>query len=384
MKENAGTPVSAIRSEFEAAGEDYGLLSAFIESHSGDPRTGVRRMTASAGKQLSRLTAEADRVRSMHLYEKEILADYLTGGFYCGVDEAGRGPLAGPVAAGAVIMPQESEIPWINDSKKLTPKMRSELYERIREEAVSWAVVMVEPERIDEINILQATYEAMRQAVQSLDPAPEALAADAVRIPGLHIPQMPVIKGDARCYSIAAASILAKVTRDRYMEEMDALYPEYGFSGNKGYGSADHIAALKKYGPCPIHRRSFIGHFVDPEPAPAFPSTHETGARYEEKAAQLLTEKGCRILGRNYRTSLGEIDLIAQDPEGTLVFVEVKYRSSMRFGSAAEAVDREKQAAVRRAAACYLKEHGISPAAAVRFDVIATDREITRHIENAF
>ncbi len=377
-------PVSGIRAELAAAGDNSELLDAFILSHAADEREGVRKMTAAAVKKLARLEAEADRVRKMHTFEQDILSDYLTGGYVCGVDEAGRGPLAGPVAAGAVIMPPDREIPGINDSKKLSPKARDELYNRIVSEAVSWAVVMVGPETVDEKNILQATYEAMREAVLSLDPAPEAVAADAVRIPGLHLPQMPVVKGDAKCYSIAAASILAKVTRDRYMEEMDALYPAYGFAGNKGYGSADHIEALKKYGPCPIHRSSFIGHFIDPGTVSAVRSTHDIGAEYEEKASEYLKEKGFSILRRNYRTPLGEIDIIAGDPEGCLVFVEVKHRRSMRFGCAAEAVNRAKKEALTRTALCYLKENGIDPGAKMRFDVIASDRGKISHIVNAF
>ena len=144
----------------------------------------------------------------------------------------------------------------------LSPQKREELFDQIMDTAVSVGVGMASPGRIDEINILQATYEAMREAVSQLEPAPRLLVNDAVVIPGLSVAQKAVIKGDAKCYSVAAASIIAKVTRDRIMEQYDRLYPEYGFAGHKGYGSAAHIAALKRYGPCPIHRRSFIGHFV--------------------------------------------------------------------------------------------------------------------------
>ncbi|MBQ2627972.1 MAG: ribonuclease HII, partial [Eubacterium sp.] len=147
-------------------------------------------------------------------------------------------------------------------SKKLSPKKRDELYDYIREHAAAYSVKLVEPQRIDEINILQATYEAMRNAVAALAVTPEVLINDAVRIPGIDLPQIPVVKGDAKCLSIAAASILAKVTRDRLMEEYDRMYPEYGFASHKGYGTAQHIEAIRKYGPCPIHRRTFIGHFL--------------------------------------------------------------------------------------------------------------------------
>ena len=170
----------------------------------------------------------------------------------------GRGPLAGPVVAGAVILPKDCDILYINDSKKLTAAKREELYDEIMEKAVAAGIGMVSPQRIDEINILQATYEAMREAISKLEPAPDILLNDAVTIPEVTIPQVPIIKGDAKSISIGAASIIAKVTRDRLMVEYDQILPEYGFASNKGYGSAEHIAALKKYGPSPIHRRSFI------------------------------------------------------------------------------------------------------------------------------
>ena len=180
----------------------------------------------------------------------------------CGVDEAGRGPLAGPVCCAAVILDPANPIEGLNDSKKLSEKKREMLYEEIMEKAVSVGIGMAGPERIDEINILQATYEAMWEAIGKLSPAPDILLNDAVNIPGVNIKQVPIIKGDAKSISIGAASIIAKVTRDRLMVEYDKVFPEYDFAGNKGYGSAVHIEALKKYGPTPIHRRSFIKNFV--------------------------------------------------------------------------------------------------------------------------
>ena len=207
---------------------------------------------------------ERERIAGMRAFENERIREMLgTEAFVvAGIDEAGRGPLAGPVAAGAVILPADHDILYLNDSKKLSAKKRDMLYDQIREEAVAWAVGLVEPARIDEINILQATYEAMRLAICQLKVSPTVLINDAVTIPGVDIPQIPVIKGDAKCISIAAASILAKVTRDRIMEEMDALYPEYGFAGHKGYGTKAHIEAIREHGPCPIHRRSFITRIV--------------------------------------------------------------------------------------------------------------------------
>lgn len=207
-----------------------------------------------------KLEQELLRLEQMKAYEQE----YQWAGLVCGIDEAGRGPLAGPVVAGAVILPADCRILYLNDSKKLFEKRREELFLEIKEKAVSWAVGIASPEEIDEINILQATYRAMRQAVGQLNPAPGVLLNDAVTIPELpeSLTQVPIIKGDAKSVSIAAASILAKVTRDHMMIEYDKIYPEYGFARHKGYGTAVHISALKEYGPCPIHRRSFITRFV--------------------------------------------------------------------------------------------------------------------------
>ncbi len=206
-----------------------------------------------------RLEKELERLEMMRSFERE----YEACSAVCGIDEAGRGPLAGPVAAAAVILPKDCVILYLNDSKKLSPARRDALFDEIMEKAVAYHVGIVSPERIDEINILQATYEAMRKAVAGLSVTPDLLLNDAVTIPEIGIRQVPIVKGDAKSVSIAAASILAKVTRDRMMEEYDAMWPEYGFAKHKGYGTAQHIAALKEYGPCPIHRRSFIGHFVD-------------------------------------------------------------------------------------------------------------------------
>ena len=174
----------------------------------------------------------------------------------------GRGPLAGPVVAGAVILPRNCDLLYINDSKQLSEKKREELYTAILEKAVCCALGYASPQRIDEINILQATYEAMREAIGKLTPQPDLLLNDAVTIPLVSIRQIPIIKGDARSISIGAASIIAKVTRDRLMREYDQVYPGYDFAGNKGYGSAAHIEALKRFGPTPIHRKSFIHNIV--------------------------------------------------------------------------------------------------------------------------
>lgn len=208
-----------------------------------------------------RLEKELARLEAMKAYEKGY-EDYT---LICGIDEAGRGPLAGPVTAGAVILPKDCQILYLNDSKKLSEKRREELFLEIKEKAVSWCVGTASPARIDEINILQATYEAMRETIWGLSAVPEILLNDAVQIPKVEIPQVSIIKGDAKSVSIAAASILAKVTRDHMMAEYDEIYPGYGFAKHKGYGTAAHIQALKELGPCPIHRRSFIKNFVAEE-----------------------------------------------------------------------------------------------------------------------
>ena len=205
-----------------------------------------------------RLEKELLRLEAMKAYEKENKDCALI----CGIDEAGRGPLAGPVAAGAVILPRDCTILYLNDSKKLSEKRREELFLEIKEKALAWNVAVVSPARIDEINILQATYEAMRAAIGGLSQTPDLLLNDAVTIPGVEIPQIPIVKGDAKSVSIAAASILAKVTRDHLMAEYVKLYPGYGFAKHKGYGTAAHIAALRELGPSPIHRRTFIKNFV--------------------------------------------------------------------------------------------------------------------------
>lgn len=208
-----------------------------------------------------KLEKELIRLDAMKEFERQ----YSDCTFICGIDEAGRGPLAGPVVAGAAILPKDCTILYLNDSKKLSEKRREELYLEIQDKAIAWSVGMSSPERIDEINILQATYEAMRQAIAGLKEVPDILFNDAVTIPEISIRQIPIIKGDAKSVSIAAASILAKVTRDHMMVEYDQLFPEYGFAKHKGYGTAAHIAAIREFGPTPIHRRTFIKNFLPKE-----------------------------------------------------------------------------------------------------------------------
>lgn len=209
-------------------------------------------------KKQEKLEKELARTEAMSVYERKY-ADYQA---ICGIDEVGRGPFAGPVVAGAVILPKDHTILYLNDSKKLSEKKREELYQVIMEQAVAVGIGMAGPERIDEINILQATYEAMRMAIEELAVEPDILLNDAVTIPGVDKKQVPIVKGDAKSVSIAAASIVAKVTRDRLMQEYETVFPGYGFASNKGYGTKAHIEGLRKLGPTPIHRRSFISNYI--------------------------------------------------------------------------------------------------------------------------
>ncbi len=253
-----GTSISEIKEQYQAASLDE--LPEFIACYNDDERAGVKKLVTSAVKQLQDLEKEKERIYKLQEFERK----YGEYEFICGIDEVGRGPLAGPVVAGAVILPKDCDILYINDSKKLTEKKREELYDIIMEKAIATGIGYASPERIDEINILQATYEAMRLAIADLGVVPQVLLNDAVTIPGVDkgTLQVPIIKGDAKSISIGAASIIAKVTRDRLMVEYDKIFPGYDFAGNKGYGSASHIEALKTLGATPIHRKSFIKNFV--------------------------------------------------------------------------------------------------------------------------
>jgi ribonuclease HII len=205
-----------------------------------------------------KLALERVRLEGMREFENK----YSDLAYIAGIDEAGRGPLAGPVVAAAVILPKDIFLPFLNDSKKVTEKRRDVLFDEIKQNAIAYGIGIASNTLIDEINILQATYEAMREAINELEKTPDVLLVDAVHIPDINIKQVGIIKGDAKSVNIAASSILAKVTRDRLMAEYDKIYPDYGFASNKGYGTATHIAALKEIGPCAIHRKSFIGNFV--------------------------------------------------------------------------------------------------------------------------
>ncbi|MEG0961785.1 MAG: ribonuclease HII [Lachnospiraceae bacterium] len=247
--------IREIKEELQAAATF--VLPSFIKKYQDDERSGVEKLVRQAEKKIENLKKEEERIEQLNFFERE----YEAWGYVCGIDEVGRGPLAGPVVAGAVILPKHCKILYINDSKQLSEKKREMLYDIIMEQALATGIGTVGPARIDEINILQATYEAMREAIQKLAIVPDILLNDAVTIPKVNISQVPIIKGDAKSISIGAASIIAKVTRDRLMVQYDQIMPEYGFARNKGYGSPEHIAALKQFGPSPIHRESFIKNF---------------------------------------------------------------------------------------------------------------------------
>lgn len=251
--------ISEIKAELENADKD--TRESLLELCKKDTRKGVLKLVEKYEKQKAAMVEELERLKKMNEFEDK----YSEYEYIAGIDEAGRGPLAGPVVAASVILPKDCEILYLNDSKQLSAKRRDELFDEIKQKAIAYGIGIVSQGRIDDINILQATYEAMREAIGRMSEKqnPDLLLVDAVHIPDVDIKQVGIVKGDAKSVSIAAASILAKVTRDRFMVEMDKLYPEYGFASHKGYGSKFHIEAIKKYGASPIHRQTFIKNFVD-------------------------------------------------------------------------------------------------------------------------
>lgn len=248
--------IKQIQDEYKGTSDN--MLPAFIEEYIKDGRPGVSKIISQAQKKIMKLQNERARVLKMTEFEKKY-SDYE---YICGIDEVGRGPLAGPTVAGAVILPKDCIIYYINDSKKLSEKRREELYDEIMDKAVAVSTGIVDVDSINETdNISISVHEAMRQAIDKLEVKPDLLLVDAVKIPNVTIKQIPIVKGDAKSISIAAASIIAKVTRDRMMVELDEKYPGYGFKDNKGYGTKEHISALKTLGKTPIHRDKFIRNF---------------------------------------------------------------------------------------------------------------------------
>lgn len=248
--------ISHIKMEFMQAKESE--ISGLLEKYSTDDRSGVITVCNQYRNKEMNLQKELERLAVMKQYENK----YNSYEYICGIDEVGRGPFAGPVIACAVILPKDCNILYINDSKQLSEKKREELYDEIISKAIAFGIGSMPPDKIDEVNILQATYEAMRKAISNLSVKPDILLNDAVTIPGVAIKQVPIIKGDAKSVSIAAASIVAKVTRDRLMVAYDKVFPGYDLASNKGYGSPKHIEAIKELGLTPIHRRSFVKNFI--------------------------------------------------------------------------------------------------------------------------
>jgi ribonuclease HII len=401
-----------------------------------DLRAGVRGLAERERRRLLREERECQRIAKLLRFERELWEKGVRR--IAGVDEAGRGPLAGPVVAAAVILPQTVFLPGLDDSKKLSKGRRETLYDLIRSRAEAVSVGSADHAEIDRTNILRASLRAMRESIEGLPLQPDRVLVDGSHLPGSRFPERAIVDGDARSLSIAAASVIAKVTRDRLMVAYDKTYPEYGFARHKGYGTADHIAALRAVGPCPIHRRSFrivgdlgahrsedfrtfregleqaespdallaMGRAIarvkdDLEAAElhALRSIYQkrqvemtsgrrkrVGGEGEALAARFLEEKGYRILERNWRDASGELDLIAQHGE-TLIFVEVKTGKAGAFGPPEMWVTEAKQRQVVKVVKAYLAAQQIEEAD-IRFDVVGIEivgkaRRI-EHIENAF
>ena len=353
-----------------------------IKQFEEDSRKGVQTALVSFRKKYEKHQQELARLEEILTYERGLWeAGY---DLVAGIDEVGRGPLAGPVVAAAVILPKECKIEGVNDSKKLSAKKREELYDIILEKAVSYGIGVVSNERIDEINILQATYEAMREALSQLKPKAEYILADAVTIPMVSTPQRGIIKGDAKSMSIGAASIVAKVYRDRMMEAYEEVYPGYGFASNKGYGAAEHIEGIRKQGITPIHRKTFVKNFLPQDGDTAT----DKGHRGEVLAAKQMEKMGYEILERNFHALKGEIDIIAKK-DNVIVFTEVKYRKNEKMGTPAEAVNHWKQQHIIRAAKAYIAQKCLMEMGYdFRFDVaeVLTSEGKTyfRYTEDAF
>ena len=425
MKNFSTMTIAQIRAHIQSANRpDEAHLRALEQ----DPRAGARAIAEQMRKKQKAQARENARLEQMLTIEKKLRKRGIQ--HIAGVDEAGRGPLAGPVVAAAVILPPDTLIPGLNDSKALSEKRREELFETIHDIALAIGVGKASPQEIDKYNIRNATHRAMCQALDALGISPDRVLIDGNAIPGSPFPEQAVIGGDRKSLSIAAASVIAKVTRDRLMIDYHAQYPAYGFAGHKGYGSADHLAALQKHGPCPIHRRSFRGVFeanrsedfeifaegirsaMNLDQLQAIGKTiastgnhipqnevqalrtlyrkqrtrlQHSGPKGEQLAEKFIEQKGYRILARRFRALGGEIDLIAEK-NNALIFVEVKTATTPQFGQPEAWVTPAKQAQIIKIAKAYLHQH--PDHAAPRFDVIAIDltqpRPAIRHYENAF
>ena len=401
---------------------------AYLRALEQDPRAGIRTLAEQLRKKQKAQAREKARLEQMLTIEKKLRERGIQ--HIAGVDEAGRGPLAGPVVAAAVILPPDTLIPGLNDSKALSEKRRAELFEIIHNTALAIGVGKASPKEIDKYNIRNATHHAMCEALASLNISPNRILIDGNALPGSPFPEQAVIGGDRKSLSIAAASVIAKVTRDRLMIDYHAQYPAYGFAHHKGYGSADHLAALQKHGPCPIHRQSFRGVFearssedfkifaegiraaMNLDQLQAIGKTiasaskhipqddvhalrmlfrkqrtrlQQSGPKGEQLAEKFIEQKGYKIRARGFRALGGEIDLIAEK-NNVLIFVEVKTATTPHFGQPETRVTPAKQAQIIKIAKAYLRQH--PDHAAPQFDVIAVDltqpHPAIRHYENAF
>jgi ribonuclease HII len=416
--------VAAVTTWLKDRAEEDGPWRARLES---DRRVGVRRLATSHAARLQKAEKERQRLDKMLDWERRLAARGIE--IIAGVDEAGRGCLAGPVVAAAVVLPQGKTIAGLDDSKKLKPETRERLFEQINREAVAVGVGVVEAAEIDRINILQAALKAMRLALEKLGLKVGHVLVDGDRCPRSPFDETALVEGDARSLSIAAASVVAKVSRDRFMVKVAAEYPQYGFAGHKGYGSPEHLAALREHGPCPLHRRSFgpVAELLRPRSSEAYLTFREgidnsgteaelermgqyiregaellagaeledlrqryrrkmmgwadLGQKGEAAAAEYLRDKGYRLLERSFAAAGGEIDIVAEHGE-CLVFVEVK--SSRATGRPEQRVDGEKRRHLVQAALAYMA----GQAREARFDVVAVEAADSEprihHWENAF
>jgi ribonuclease HII len=387
-------------------------LEEFLNSLEEDPRAGMKNLAQRSRSARKAQRAEAARLQRLLKHERKLWKKGVLN--IAGVDEVGRGPLAGPVVAAAVILPEKARFPGLDDSKALKPEERERLYADITDQAVSISVGAVEAAEIDRINIYQATLQAMRAAISGLAVSPGHVLVDGNRVPESGYRELAIVGGDAASQSIAAASVIAKVTRDREMADWDEHYPTYGFASHKGYASEAHTRALMANGPCPIHRRSFCTvedalaawspefrevretvekikrlselevfrkQILRRSPQLRSDEVHEIESRIERRAIQLqqpgiageeaaenwLVQAGFSIIERNMRMARGEIDLIAQRGD-TLAFVEVK-SSADRTAEPQERVTTQKQSRIRSAATAYLSQNPTS--LAPRFDVVS-------------
>lgn len=298
---------------------------------------------------------DRDRYQAMAAFESELAERGYQA--IAGVDEAGRGPLAGPVLAAACILPPEAKLYGLNDSKKMTPKRREVLYDQIRQEALAWSIAMVDQEEIDRTDILSATKEAMRRALHELPVKPDLALIDAVALEGLDFPVLAKTQGDAKHNVIAAASVLAKVARDRLMVNWDKVYPHYGFAAHKGYGTQAHKEALDRYGPCPLHRKSFLSSFDFKKTKG--PTAHDKGWQTEWAVARDLIGRGHSVLAHRFGLpGLGDIDFITARKR-RLYVIECKGRGpgTDSYGGVESALREDQIQRIRRLAALWLEDH---------------------------